>query len=284
MKSFNVPKIVLTIVAVVFILTAALLITVASNDAVGYEETMGLKPLIMVVYSFLCVSMAIWLFVKAFSESKKRSVAFGVSCAVIGLASEFYGIYSDKISTGPFGITGALLTITALAFAIITLYKAQNKIICTCIEAMLIVINLAFTIGAVMLLSKEHIVKEAWVLLLIPLAVLFIGVALCVKRKVPKANKKLFKAVVLGLLAVAILSYSVAFGVALTCTQNYIVALKLPTAFITSAYIDGDVLVHTDFAGEEAFVSTKETAKEGKKQNKYFCDIINFSEFPAEKS
>ena len=284
MKSYNVSKIVLPVVAGILILLAALLIIVASNDAIVSEKIIATKPLIMVIYSFLCVSIAIWLFVKAFSENKHLSIVFGALCAVTGLASELYGIYSDKISTGPFGIAGALLIITALSFAVVTLYKLQNKIICTCIESLFILIGIALTLGAIMLLGKEHVVNEAWILLFIPLGLLFIGIFLSIKRNIQKMNKKLFKVIVIGLFSVVLLSYSVAYSVALTCTQNYLVALKLPTALITSAYVDSDTLVHIDFAGEKAFVSTKETTKSGKHQNQYFCDIKNFSEFPAEKS
>ena len=284
MKSYNVSKIVLSAVACILILLAALLMILASNAAIDSDKIIAAKPLIMVIYSFLCVSIATWLFVKAFSESKHFSIVFGVLCAVTGLASEFYGIYSDKISTGPFGITGALLIITALSFAVVTLYKLQNKIICVCIESLFIVIGIAFTIGAIILLGKEHIVNEAWILLFIPLGLLFLGISLCVKRNIKKVNKKLFKAIVIVLLAVVLLSYSAAYSAALTCTQNYLMALKLPAALITSAYVDGDTPVHIDFTGKKAFVSIKETTKPGSHLDKYFCDINNFSELYAEKS
>lgn len=284
MKTFCVSRVVLTVVASALILIAALLIIVASNEAIISDKSMELKPLIMVIYAFLFVFVAVWLFVKAFSDSKKQSAVFGVSCATVGLGSEFYGIYSDKISTGAFGITGALLIITAVSFAIVSLYKSKNKRICTCIEAVAAFVGLALTIGAVLLLGKEHIAKEAWVLLLIPACILLISTVLIVKRRFLKKDKEVLKSLYLGLLTVAILAYSVAFSAALSCTQNYIVALKLPTAIIASGFVDGDTPVHFDFAGEKAYISTKETTKRGKHVKNYFCDVNNFSEFPIEKA
>ena len=284
MKTFCVSRVVLTVVASALILLSALLIIVASNEAIISDKSMELKPLIMVIYAFLFVFVAVWLFVKAFSDSKKHSAVFGASCAIVGFGSEFYGIYSDKISTGAFGITGALLIITAVSFALVALYKSKNKRICTCIEAVAAFVSLALTIGAVLLLGKEHIAKEAWVLLLIPACLFLISAILIVKRRFLKKDKKVLKSLFLGLLTVAILAYSFAFSAALSCTQNYIVALKLPTALIASAFVDGDTPVHFDFAGEKAYISTKETTKRGKHVKNYFCDVNNFSEFPIEKA
>ena len=83
MKTFCVSRVVLTVVSSALILIAALLIIVASNEAIISDKSMELKPLIMVIYAFLFVFVAVWLFVKAFSDSKKHSAVFGVSCVTV---------------------------------------------------------------------------------------------------------------------------------------------------------------------------------------------------------
>ncbi len=288
MKSFKASKTVFTIVAAALITLSALLIVVASNTADVSDGIIEFKVLIWVVIAFSMVSAGVWILVKAYSDSKKACGIFCGSCAAIGLASEFFGIYSDKISTGVFGILGALLLIIALSFGIAVAYRSKNKRVCACIEAIAIIISLAFTVGAILLLGKEHISNEAWVLLL--MAVFFLGFSIvtAVKRHAGDRWQKALKTFAIVLLAAALLSYGVAFSVALTCTNNYIIALKLPGALVVSALVDGDVLVHTDFTGEKAYISVKELSEEHKHSSKlwdrYFCDLNNFCEFPLEKA
>lgn len=283
MKTFKVSKMFTAIIAGFLVLFATVLMIFASNFAMSSYYDIPINPLIMALFSFLSIAVAVWLILKIFAYSKKGSVWFFAACLLTGIACETYGIYSDKISTGIFGVFGALLIITAIVFGLISLYKSKNKVICAVIEAVTGAVGLALTVGAFILLTKDGIAKTAWILLVFPICILLIALAIAAKRLIPKSGRVL-KAVILILAVVALISYSAAFGSALTCTYNYVTALKLPTALITSAYTDGDILFHCDFIGEKAYISTGEVGNHTSKlTHSYFSDKGNFSEYPAEK-
>lgn len=283
MKTFKVSKMLSTVIAGVLVLLATALLIFASNRAMASYYDIPVKALILSLFAFFAIAVAVWLFLKIFYGSKKGSAWFFGACFTVGIASESYGIYSDKISTGIFGVFGALLIITAMVFGIISLYKSQNKVVCAVIEVVTVVVGLALSLGAFILLTKDGITKTAWILLVFPICILLIALAIAAKRLISKSGRVL-KAVILILAVVALISYSAAFGSALTCTYNYVTALKLPTALITSAYTDGDLLFHCDFIGEKAYVSTGEVGNHTSKlTHSYFSDKNNFSEYPAEK-
>lgn len=283
MKTFKVSKMFAAIIAGFLVLFAAGLMIFASNFAMSSYYDIPINPLIMALFSFLAIAVAVWLILKIFAYSKKSFAWFFAACLLTGIACETYGIYSDKISTGIFGIFGALLTITALVFGLISLYKSKNKVICAVIEAVTGAVGLFLTIGAFILLTKHGITKSAWILPVFPICILLIALTSTAKRLLSKSGRVL-KAVTLLLAVVALISYSAAFSTALTCTYNYVTALKLPTALITSVYTDGDILFHCDFIGEKAYISADEVGDHASKlTHSYFSNKINFSEYPAEK-
>lgn len=283
MKTFKVSKMFAAIIAGFLVLFATVLMIFASNFAMSSYYAIPINPLIMALFSFFAIAVAVWLILKIFAYSKKGSACFFVACLLTGIACETYGIYSDKISTGIFGIFGALLIITALVFGLISLYKSKNNVICAVIEAATGAVGLFLTVGAFILLTKDGITKSAWILLVFPICILLIALAIAAKRLIPKLGRAL-KAVTAFLAVAALISYSAAYSSALTCTYNYVTALKLPTALITSAYTDVDILFHRDFIGEKAYISTDEVGNHTSKlTHSYFSDKSNFSEYPAEK-
>lgn len=283
MKTFKVSKTLSSVIAGFLVLLATALMIFASNCAMASYYDVPVKSLILSFFAFLAVAVSVWLLLKIFDGSKKGSALFFAACFAFGIASESYGIYSDKISTGVFGALGALHIIVALLFGVFTLYKSNNKVICVVIEAALGIIGLVLTIGAAILLTKDNITKSAWVLFVFPVCILFTALTAAIKRFLHKSGRA-FKTVTLLLAVVALISYSAAFSAALTCTYNYVTAMKMPTALICSAYTDGDILFHLDYIGERAYISTDEVESHTLKlSNRYFCKTYNFGEYPSEK-
>lgn len=127
MKTFKVSKMFAAIIAGFLVLFATVLMIFASNFAMSSYYDIPINPLIMALFSFFAIAVAVWLVLKIFAYSKKGSALFFAACLLTGIASESYGIYSDKISTGVFGIFGTLLIITALVFGVFSLYRSKKQ-------------------------------------------------------------------------------------------------------------------------------------------------------------
>ncbi len=289
MNNIDVPKRIIAAIGAALLFASALLIVLASNENTDFPNVLNgapvkLESFIMTLYSALCIVGFVWLYVKAFADKKVISAFVIIAFTAVSLFAIIYGIYSDKVSTGPFGAMGCVSLLGALAYAVIFIYKNGYVKICIFIEVSFLLINTVLSIGSIKLLGYENITKDAFILVIMPVFFALASAGALMYRFVKAARKKWFKIVIIALLVIGILSYTVCVAVALGTTMNYVIAFKLPTGLICSALIDGEVTVHSDFSGEDAHVGVSEMTSENHKINdSYFSKVNNYFERPMMK-